>query len=219
MDFSTTLDLIISVLLIGTIGYAFALNRNLSRVREGRDGMEQLIRDLSTAVTRAESAIGGLKDAASKADNELSARIRTARDLVNDLEIINESGNGLAVRLEGAVKIARAMQTAPSGREPDLREPPRAAQPVKSPVKSPVPPAKVAERVGIATQPAAVSPEPAARRAAATAARPVPLPIAEEEFAEEPAVVPFKSQVARPARAEMERELFDALETLRQGRS
>jgi hypothetical protein len=220
MDFSTTLDLIISALLIGTIGYAFALNRTLLRVREGREGMEQLIRDLSTAVARAESAIGGLKDAASKADNELNARIRTARDLVNDLEIINESGNGLAVRLEGAVKIARAMQAAPGGREPETREPARAAQPVRSPVKTPVPPAKVADRAAMGAPAAASSPEPTPRRtAAAVSQRATPLPIAEEEFAEEPAVVPFKAQAARPARAEMERELFDALETLRQGRS
>lgn len=220
MDFSTTLDIIISLLLIGTIGYAFALNRTLSRVREGRDGMEQLIRDLSTAVARAESAIGGLKDAASKADNELSARIRTARDLVNDLEIINESGNGLAVRLEGAVKIARAMQAAPGGRETETRETPRAV----SPVKQPVPPAKVAERAAMTTAPlakpaTASAGEPAQRRASAAVARPAPQPIAEEEFVEEPAVVPFKPQTARPARADMERELFDALETLRQGRS
>lgn len=228
MDFSTTLDIIISVLLIGTIGYAFALNRTLMRVREGRDGMEQLIRDLSTAVQRAESAIGGLKDAASKADGELNARIRTARDLVNDLEIINESGNGLAVRLEGAVKIARAMQTAPGGRDSErrdseLRETPRVA----SPVKQPVPPAKVAERAAIAPSTAAKpkpqpqmqvqpQPEPMQRRAVASAR---PAPIAEEEFVEEPSIVPFKTQAARPARAEMERELFDALETLRQGRS
>jgi hypothetical protein len=218
MDLSTTLDLIISVLLIGTIGYAFALNRTLSRVREGRDGMEQLIRDLSTAVGRAESAIAELKNTASKTDAELNNRIRTARDLVNELEIINESGNGLAVRLEGAVKIARAMQVAPGGRDTDMVEPRRAA----SPVKQPVPPAKVAERAAMASAAPKPQAEAPVRRAAQPAATRAPAyeESYDEGYEEAPAVVPFKGQAsAKPARAEMERELYDALETLRQGRS
>jgi hypothetical protein len=125
------------------------------------------------------------------------------------------------VRLEGAVKIARAMQAAPTGREPEMREPVRAAAPAKSPVKAAVPPAKAAERAAIAAaQPARGTAEPTPMRSpAAASARVAAEALADDGFVEDPAVVPFKSQAPRPARAAMERELFDALETLRQGRS
>ncbi|MEA1937601.1 MAG: DUF6468 domain-containing protein [Pseudomonadota bacterium] len=97
------LDIMVMVLLLATIAYAIALNRRLTRFREGNVELHALVREMTRTVGRTEAAIAGLKRTACDAGEDLQTRIDLARALIDELQIITDSANGLADRLERAV--------------------------------------------------------------------------------------------------------------------
>lgn len=99
-DVGFLLDGLILVFLSVTIFYAARLSLFLKSFREGKDGMQLLIRDLSVTVDKAEESIKIMKGYALETEEELRAIINEAKFLSDELRFMNESGNGLADRLE-----------------------------------------------------------------------------------------------------------------------
>ena len=57
VDWKVVLDIIVSLLLIATIGYAVMLNSRLSALRKNRDDLAKTIVNFNEATMRAESSI------------------------------------------------------------------------------------------------------------------------------------------------------------------
>jgi hypothetical protein len=99
-DIGLLLDGIILIFLSATIFYAARLSLFLKSFREGKDGMQLLIRNLSLTVDKAEESIKIMKGYAMETEEELRAVINEAKFLSDELRFMNESGDSLAGRLE-----------------------------------------------------------------------------------------------------------------------
>ncbi|WP_119678616.1 DUF6468 domain-containing protein [Indioceanicola profundi] len=137
---SILLDLVVICLLIATIVYAIRLNRQLTAVKESRSELEGLVKGFAEATAQAEAGVKGMRRAASESGELLQSQILKAQDLKEELEIIVQSADGLANRLEAASGKAR-----------------QAAMSAQSPAPAPVPPAPPAR---LAPGPSANAAEP-----------------------------------------------------------
>ncbi len=94
------LDGLILIFLCVTIFYAARLSMFLKTFREGRAGMQILIRDLTTTIAKAEVSITTTKRQMSEAEQELRTVINEAKFLSDELRYMNEGGDNLANKLE-----------------------------------------------------------------------------------------------------------------------
>lgn len=107
MDWKIILDLVVSVLLIATIGYAVMLNQRLTQLRKNRDDLAKIIISFNEATVRAESSIPKLRRAADEAGQSLQERVEKAQSLRDDLAFMIERADTMANRLENGVRSAR----------------------------------------------------------------------------------------------------------------
>lgn len=105
------LDLIMVGLLAATIAYAIILNKQIIKLRESRGEMNELIKGLNEAMTRAESGVRGLKKAAADTGDDLQRSVTRAQALRDELEFMIDAGDALANRL-GSVGEERARSSA-----------------------------------------------------------------------------------------------------------
>jgi len=90
------------VLLLGvTIFYCLLLDRRLRALRSGQDGLRQVIEGLDAATARAQHSIRELRKAGDEVSENLGGNIAKARSLADELELMIDSGERLAARLEG----------------------------------------------------------------------------------------------------------------------
>lgn len=108
LDWKIILDLLVSVLLVATIGYAVMLNQRLTQLRKNRDDLAKIIVSFNEATVRAESSIPKLKKAAEDAGQSLQDRVEKAQSLRDDLAFMIERADTMANRLENAVRSARS---------------------------------------------------------------------------------------------------------------
>lgn len=117
MDWKIFLDIVVSVLLVATIGYAVMLNSRLTALRKNRDDLAKIIVAFNEATARAEASIPKLRRAAEEAGGGLQERVEKAQSLRDDLAFMIERADTMANRLENAVRSARTevrSQPAPS---------------------------------------------------------------------------------------------------------
>ncbi|MGE4281454.1 MAG: DUF6468 domain-containing protein [Magnetospirillum sp.] len=107
LDWKIILDLLVSVLLVATIGYAVMLNQRLTQLRKNRDDLAKIIVSFNEATVRAESSIPKLRKAAEDAGQSLQERVEKAQSLRDDLAFMIERADTMANRLENAVRSAR----------------------------------------------------------------------------------------------------------------
>lgn len=108
LDWKIILDLLVSVLLVATIGYAVMLNQRLTQLRKNRDDLAKIIVSFNEATVRAESSIPKLRKAAEDAGQSLQDRVEKAQSLRDDLAFMIERADTMANRLENAVRSARS---------------------------------------------------------------------------------------------------------------
>lgn len=80
--FSTTLDIILSSLLVIAILYCWRLDQKLKAMRTGKDGMLEAARELQASVADAQAAIHHLRHSAEASGRDLQTRIDEAREIV-----------------------------------------------------------------------------------------------------------------------------------------
>lgn len=184
------LDLLIVALLVATIGYAVTLNRQLSRLRDGRAELEELVRGFAEATERAEAGVQGMRRMAAESGEKLQKTVDRAQAIRDELQFMTEAADSLAARLEGAVGQGRPAHAAP--------QPMPAGRPVEPPAAS-----RLADPPRRPPEAARRPPEPPPT---AHAAPPVP-----------PAAPPGPGPAgpAAGARSRAERELLQALENRR----
>lgn len=79
------LEIALAVLLAACLFYCWRLDKKLSAMRSGQDGIREAARELMDSVNAAETAIRNLRSAANEAGRDLQGRIDTARSLADNL--------------------------------------------------------------------------------------------------------------------------------------
>lgn len=100
MALSLIVEIVLSLLLAATLVYCALLERRLTALRRGQDGLKDIIADLNAAITNAGVSMRLLKGAASGAAEALDERIGRARGLVDELAVLAASGERIAARIE-----------------------------------------------------------------------------------------------------------------------
>ncbi|MBU6444362.1 MAG: hypothetical protein KGR48_10670 [Alphaproteobacteria bacterium] len=100
MSLSLIVEIVLSLLLAATLVYCALLERRLSALRKGQDGLKDIIADLNAAITNAGVSMRLLKGAASGAAETLDERVARARGLIDELSVLTASGERIAARIE-----------------------------------------------------------------------------------------------------------------------
>ena len=138
---------LVAILLIAVIAHAVVLNRRLKSWRAEAGELERLIITFNGAITRAETALGGLKQAVREDGQSLDVAQKRAQALRDDLAYLVERGGSLADRLEEAVRSGLAQQTAdPAAARVDTPAPVPAATPAPARAPAAKPEAKADAR-------------------------------------------------------------------------
>ncbi|MEN9856239.1 MAG: hypothetical protein RL186_1419 [Pseudomonadota bacterium] len=74
------------------------LDKKLTALRKGKDGVAQTSAQLSEVVSRAEAAIVALRQASSQASSELQARVDEARALYDGLRFLTTTARALEAK-------------------------------------------------------------------------------------------------------------------------
>lgn len=107
LSLSLVLDIVILVLLGCTIVYAARLSLHLQRMRDAKGNLEKAVREFVKASERAEKAVSGMRENARDVGAKLQSAIDSAAALSDELQIMTESGNNLASRIEHLIDEAR----------------------------------------------------------------------------------------------------------------
>ena len=98
-SFGLAVEIIVALLLVAAIIWAFVLDRRLRDLKQGRDGMRQTVVDMAAAANRAEAAVAALRQSAQTAAVELAARQAQAKAAADELSMLVSAADGLAERL------------------------------------------------------------------------------------------------------------------------
>jgi uncharacterized protein DUF6468 len=107
------LELALEVLLAFTLVYCVILERRLSAVRKGQEGLKRHIGELNMAIAGAGASLRALKTAAGEAAQTLDERLKRARLHIDELSVLTASGERIAQRMEGAAATPRVAREIP----------------------------------------------------------------------------------------------------------
>jgi len=79
MTISLAFEILVSLLLMVTIGYCFVLDRRLKALRSGQDGVRQSIVELVQATLQAEQSVQLLTKTGTQITQDISAKITEAK--------------------------------------------------------------------------------------------------------------------------------------------
>jgi len=101
MNVSLIVELVLIALLAMTLVTCIVLERKLSALRKGQDGLKQTIGELNGAIVSAGASMRTLKSAAAGAAETLDARLESARAMIDELSLMTASGERIAQRIAG----------------------------------------------------------------------------------------------------------------------
>lgn len=110
--FSIVMDVLIVILLVGTIYYAYNLSKQLKIFRQSRSEFESLFMQLTQQINTAHDAIEQMQEAAENNGESLNKLIREGQLLSDEMQMVNETSEALAKRLERAASSGRSAATA-----------------------------------------------------------------------------------------------------------
>jgi phage shock protein A len=113
MNISLTVEIVLSVLLLATICYSALLERRLSALRKGQDGLKDTIAQLNDAIISAGSSMRMLKSTAAGAAEALDERIARGRGLADELSLLTASGERIAERMDRSTSSSGARAPIP----------------------------------------------------------------------------------------------------------
>ena len=96
----TALDILVLIFLAAAIFFGWRLSVSLEVFRKTRKDLDRLMQDLSRNIEKAENSIGNLKSVARDATRDLRGTVNEARALSEELQLMTQSGDSLASRLE-----------------------------------------------------------------------------------------------------------------------
>jgi hypothetical protein len=118
-----TIEALVAVLLLVTIGYCMVLNKRLTRLKADEHSLKAVIAELITATEIAERAIGGLKLAVRDVNENLGAQLDQASQMSDHLKKQLAESDYVVRRLSKIAIAARPQSAAaapPPTAEPDV---------------------------------------------------------------------------------------------------
>lgn len=112
-----TIESLVAVLLLLTIGYCVQLNRRLKTLHADEKAMKSAVTELVAATEAAQRAISGLKLTVRESDEGLGERLRTAERFTADLTTQIKNGEEVLDRLVRIVGAGRG-EAAPQAAAP-----------------------------------------------------------------------------------------------------
>lgn len=104
MSISFYIEILLCFLLVATLAFCLILERKLSAMRKGQDGLKVLIAELNGAIGAAGTSMRLLKSAASGAAAELDEKVVKARAAIDELSVLTTSGDRIAQRIERSLE-------------------------------------------------------------------------------------------------------------------
>jgi Domain of unknown function (DUF6468) len=120
-----TIETLVAVLLVVTIGYCMLLNSRLKRLRADEHSLKAVIAELVTATEIAERAIGGLKLTVRDVNEDLGNQLASAAQMSEHLKRQLAEGDNVVRRLS---KIAIAARPQSAETEPPKEAAPQAVK-------------------------------------------------------------------------------------------
>jgi hypothetical protein len=108
MSISLGIEVLLSALLVATLIYCVLLERRLSALRSGQDGLKDTISELNTAIGAAGASMRALKASASTVSEQLEQGISRGRGIADELALLTSSGDRIASRIEQSAPKAAA---------------------------------------------------------------------------------------------------------------
>lgn len=115
MSAALIVECVLSLLLAATLVYCVLLERKLTALRKGQDGLKNIIADLDGAINNAGTSMRLLKSSAASAATTLDDRILRARALADELSVLTASGERIADRLVDGATSRPKIPGLPSG--------------------------------------------------------------------------------------------------------
>jgi Domain of unknown function (DUF6468) len=97
------LDLVLILLLAATISYCVNLSRKLSVMRNAQGDLKKVAQEFDQAIVRSKIGVDELKRASEQTGKDLHNELDEARELLEELKLINASSSRIADRLQQGV--------------------------------------------------------------------------------------------------------------------
>src|ERR1700761_9084171 len=104
MSISLIVEILLSALLMATVIYCALLERKLSALRKGQDGLKDTIGELNRAIVSASVSMRTLRATADDAGKNLQEQVTKARAMIDELSLLNVSGERIAQRIVGGAQ-------------------------------------------------------------------------------------------------------------------
>jgi hypothetical protein len=104
MSISLIVEIMLSALLLATVIYCALLERKLSALRKGQDGLRETIGELNRAIVSASVSMRTLRATADDAGKVLQEQIGKARGMIDELALLNVTGERIAQRIVGGAQ-------------------------------------------------------------------------------------------------------------------
>jgi Domain of unknown function (DUF6468) len=127
--FALVIESLVSLLLLLTILYCVALNRQLKRLKADETTLRSMISELVTATAVAERAIAGLRGAVGECEQGLGERLQNAERLTAELERQFAAGENLFSRLSRIASAAQPSQPPQARQVPQVPQMPQKTPP------------------------------------------------------------------------------------------
>jgi hypothetical protein len=121
MTLALIVEIVLSLLLMLTVGYCALLERKLSMLRKGQDGLKQTIAELNTAIGNAGASMRLLKTSAAEISQQLHEEIGRGRSLADELSLLTSSGERIASRIERGTPRTSSLPASLAGRLESLK--------------------------------------------------------------------------------------------------
>jgi len=90
----------VALVLVLVAGLCWRLDRRLTALRSGQDGMRSTVVELTEAATRADAAVRGLRSTSDRVGRDLDERLEQARAMADELRLLVAHAEGGASRVE-----------------------------------------------------------------------------------------------------------------------
>jgi hypothetical protein len=113
MTLTFAVEIALEILLAATLCYCIVLERRLSAVRKGQEGLARTIGELNMAIAGAGASLRALKAAAGEVSVTLDERLKRARLHIDELSVLTVSGERIAQRIEMGASVPRVASQIP----------------------------------------------------------------------------------------------------------
>lgn len=94
------IETMVSILLAVTIVYCVMVSRKLERLRADQTALRDVVRELTSATSQAQTAIGHLRDTVAQAETSLMDKLEAAEELEGRLQVARKGADTLIARLK-----------------------------------------------------------------------------------------------------------------------